>query len=69
MKVHQQLVVIELFLADRKGNSDKMCQSFIHFQGGGDESIDHPPLAKTRRDISPHPPPPGLTPMEMCVHV
>ena len=62
MKVHQKIVVIEFFHADRQDNSDKMCHRFIHFHGGM-KALTIPPLSKTRGgDISPQSPP-GLTPM------
>ena len=63
MKIHQKIVAIELFYANREGNLDKMCLSFIHFQGGM-KALTIPPLPKTRGDISP-PSPTGLTPMTL----
>ena len=53
--------MIELFHAGRQGNSDKMCQSFIHFQGGM-KALTIPPSQNQGGGYIP-PSPPGLTPM------
>ena len=56
MKVHQKIVVIEFFHADRQDNSDKMCHRFIHFHGGM-KALTIPPFQNQGGGIYPPNPP------------